>query len=199
MIISIYIYIYIWNLAQSLHFLCGFDDLDFVSRSQVCKKYQLQTVLFRCLFRFLPTVMSMFYDHCETLVCSRDIIYMFLVSQVSGHVRNFKVSLNSHYDPQICLDCVSNAFIPFHQRICKGVPICVSDVIAMWKYQKRTNGRYPPPKKKKSWRAKFPWHVTSQGYHGGAGRVNHTCCPGSNMGKLCAVFGVGQIQVKSQA
>ena len=42
-----------------------------------------------------------------------------------------KVSLDTLYDPQRCLDRVSSSFIPFHRRICKGVPIRVSDVIAM--------------------------------------------------------------------
>ena len=52
----------------------------------------------------------------------------------------FKVSLDSHYDPQRCLDRVSSSFISFHRRICKSVPIRVSDVTAVWKYRKRTNG-----------------------------------------------------------
>ena len=33
-----------YNLACGLHFDSRFDDLDFVSRSQVCQKYKLQTV-----------------------------------------------------------------------------------------------------------------------------------------------------------
>ena len=35
-----------YNLAWDLHFHCRFDDLDFVSRSQVCQKYKVQIVLF---------------------------------------------------------------------------------------------------------------------------------------------------------
>ena len=31
-----------YNLASGLHFCCKFDELDFVSRSQVCQKYKLQ-------------------------------------------------------------------------------------------------------------------------------------------------------------
>ena len=34
-----------YNLAQGLHFHCRFDDLDFVTRSQLCQKYILQIVL----------------------------------------------------------------------------------------------------------------------------------------------------------
>ena len=42
-----------------------------------------------------------------------------------------KVSLSTHFDLQRCLDCVSSSFVHFHRHICKGVPIRVSDVIAM--------------------------------------------------------------------
>ena len=78
------------NLAQGLHFCYRFDDLDFVSGSQVCQKYELQNVLFRLLFRFLSTVVEMLYgcyihkeahsqyELCNSSVCSREIIYMFL-------------------------------------------------------------------------------------------------------------------------
>ena len=47
-----------YNLTWGLHFYCGFDDLDFVSRSQVCQKYKLQIVL----FRFLSTVVLTLYS-----------------------------------------------------------------------------------------------------------------------------------------
>ena len=45
-----------YSLAWYLHFHGRFDDLDFVSRSKVCKKCKLQIVLCRFLFRFLSTV-----------------------------------------------------------------------------------------------------------------------------------------------
>ena len=84
-----------YDLAQGLHFHCIFDDLGFVSRSQMCQKYKLQIVL----FRFLSTVFLMLYgcyihrkDHvqyelCNSDVCSREIIYVVLVDQVSGLVK----------------------------------------------------------------------------------------------------------------
>ena len=45
-----------YNLAQDLHFQCRFDDLDFVSRSQVCQKHEQQIVGFIFFIRFLSTV-----------------------------------------------------------------------------------------------------------------------------------------------
>ena len=84
-----------YNLALGLNFQSRFDDFDSVSRSQVCQKYKLQIVL----FRFLSTVFLMLYgcyihekDHvqyelCNSDVCSREIIYVVLVDQVSGLVK----------------------------------------------------------------------------------------------------------------
>ena len=44
------------TLLGGLHFHCTFDDIDFVSRSQVCQKYKLQNVLFGLLFRLSAVV-----------------------------------------------------------------------------------------------------------------------------------------------
>ena len=35
-----------YNFAQDLHFNCSFDDLDFVSRSQMCQKYKFANSAF---------------------------------------------------------------------------------------------------------------------------------------------------------
>ena len=90
-----------YNLTRGRRFRRRFDDLDFVPRSQVCQSYKLQTVLFRILFRVLSTVVEMLYgcyihlvDHvqyevCDSGMCSRELIYMFLAGQVSRHVENW--------------------------------------------------------------------------------------------------------------
>ena len=70
--------------------ILGFDNLDFVSRSQVCQKYKLQIAC----FGFLSSVVHMLYyccihskDHaqydlCDSGVNSREIINMFIVDQL---------------------------------------------------------------------------------------------------------------------
>ena len=45
-----------YNLARGLGFHRRFDDLDTVSKLQLCQKYEMQIVLFRFLFRFLSAV-----------------------------------------------------------------------------------------------------------------------------------------------
>ena len=97
-----------YNLARDLHFRRWFDGLDFVSRSQVCQKNKLQTVLFRFLFRFPSTVVEMLsgcyihsedharYELCDPGVCSKGMISMFLVGQVSGFVQNFSTGIFSN-------------------------------------------------------------------------------------------------------
>ena len=42
-----------YNLAFALHCPCRFGDLDFVSRSQICQKYELQIACFGFLFLLL--------------------------------------------------------------------------------------------------------------------------------------------------
>ena len=46
-----------YNLAFGLAIHTRFDDLDLISRSQGCQKYEVKIVLFRFLFRFLSTVL----------------------------------------------------------------------------------------------------------------------------------------------
>ena len=78
-----------YSLAWYLHFHGRFDDLDFVSRSQVYQKYKLQILLCRLLFRFLSTVVLMLYGcfihkvgHAQYEFCNSGAfsktIYMFL-------------------------------------------------------------------------------------------------------------------------
>ena len=48
--------LYDHNLAQDLCFSCRVDDLDFVSRSQMCQNYKVQIVLFIFWPIFLSSV-----------------------------------------------------------------------------------------------------------------------------------------------
>ena len=77
-----------YNFARGLAVLTRFDDLDLISRPQVCQNYKLQTV-----FRFLPTIdqwcMVATYMRkikrcvlCVTVVYLRDITSTFFPLQL---------------------------------------------------------------------------------------------------------------------
>ena len=68
---------------------------------------QSADLLLRLLLRFLSPVVQMLcgcyihiedqvqYDLCDSSVCSREIIFMFLVNQVSEYVENFNIGIFS--------------------------------------------------------------------------------------------------------
>ena len=82
--------------------ILGFDDLGFISRSQMCQKYKLQIVCFWILVLCRSMLCSCYIPKkimhniiCVTGVYSREIISMFLVGQMSWHVKNFNIGIFS--------------------------------------------------------------------------------------------------------
>ena len=65
---------------------------------------------------------SQFWYAGVLLSCQPTCSVQSLDCYLQDQVHWFKVSLNTHYNPQRCLDHVSSLFIPFHWRICKGIP-----------------------------------------------------------------------------
>ena len=79
-----------YNLAWDLRCHSRFDYFDFVLRSQVCQKYELQIVCFGFSSSLIERLHGCYihlkgyaqYDLCDAGVYSREIINMFFVGQV---------------------------------------------------------------------------------------------------------------------
>ena len=112
-----------YNLAWNLRVYCKSDDVNLLSTSHMCKKIKVQIGLLRSSF----TVVWMLYgcythseDHahyklCDSVVCSREIIYMFLVSQASGLVENFNTEI---FSDTINIINVKLCIMVLHNELC---------------------------------------------------------------------------------
>ena len=93
---EVFLILHAYNLAWCPLICTRFDDLDLVSKSQLC-----QTAFFRFLSNVVLTLYSCYihwkdclqYTLCDSSVYLRQMIYRFLVSWMSGLVENRNIAI----------------------------------------------------------------------------------------------------------